>query len=98
MTTPTGEQVLFIPTASDDNHLVPAIIEEYKLYFNPCIISLMLTWNPDNHTTLDVHQADQPNMHDIDQGVHDTLKVPITIISDADITHCETQWMGQWQH
>ena len=32
---PTDEQVLFIPAASDDNHPVPAIIEEHKLYFNP---------------------------------------------------------------
>ena len=29
---PTGEQALFIPAASDNNHPVPAIIEEHKLY------------------------------------------------------------------
>ena len=63
---PTGEQVLFIPTASDNNHLVPAIIEEHKLYFNPHIISLMLMQDPDNCTTWDVHQADQPNTCYID--------------------------------
>ena len=51
---PTGKQELFIPTASDDNHPVPAIIEENKLYFNPCIVSLMFTWDPDNHMTWDV--------------------------------------------
>ena len=33
---PAGKQALYIPTASDDNHLVPAIIEEHKLYFNLC--------------------------------------------------------------
>ena len=63
---PTGKQTLFIPAASDANHLVPAIIEDHKLYFNPHIISLMFTWNPDNHTTWDVHQADQSNTCDID--------------------------------
>ena len=52
---PTGEQALFIPTASDDNHLVPAIIEEHWLYFNLHIISPMFTWEPDNHTTWDIH-------------------------------------------
>ena len=26
------------------------------------------------------------------------LRVPITVISDADITHCKTLWMGQQQH
>ena len=31
---PSGEKALFIPTASDNNHPVPAIIEEHKLYFN----------------------------------------------------------------
>ena len=41
---PAGVQVLFIPAASDDNHLVPAIIEEHKLYFNLCIIPLCLCW------------------------------------------------------
>ena len=54
---PAGEQVLFIPTASDDNHLVPAIIGEHKLYFNPQIISLMFMQDPDNHTTWDICQA-----------------------------------------
>ena len=48
---PTGKQAVFIPTASDKNHLVPAIIEEHKLHFNPCIISLMFTWDPDDCTT-----------------------------------------------
>ena len=65
---PTGEQVLFIPAASDNNHLVPAIIEKHKLSFNLLIISLMFTWDPENHTTWDVHQTDQPNTCDINQG------------------------------
>ena len=45
---PTGEQALFIPTASNDNCLVPAIIEEHNLYFNLHIISLMFTWDPED--------------------------------------------------
>ena len=53
--TPTGEQAVFIPTGSNDNHLLPAIIEEHKLYFNPHIISLMFMQDPENHTTWDVH-------------------------------------------
>ena len=36
-------QMVFIPTARADNHPVPAIIEEHKLYFNLHIISLMFT-------------------------------------------------------
>ena len=92
---PAGEQALFIPAASDDNHLVPAIIEDHKLFFNLHLISLMFTWDPDNHTTWDICQADQPNMHDVDQGVCDALKVPITIVSNADIVRCENCWVDQ---
>ena len=55
---PTGEQALFLPTASDNNHPVPAIIEEHKLYFNSCIISLLFMQDPDNHPTWDICQAD----------------------------------------
>ena len=51
---PAGKQVLFISAASDENHLVPAIIEEHKLYFNPCIIFLMFTWDPEDWITWDV--------------------------------------------
>ena len=40
---PKGTQVVFIPAAGVDNHPVPAIIEEHKLYFNLHIISLMFT-------------------------------------------------------
>ena len=46
-----GKQVLFIPAASDKNCLVPAIIEEYKLYSNPHIISLMFMWDPEDCIT-----------------------------------------------
>ena len=52
--TPTGMQAVFIPATSDENHPVPAIIEEHKLYFNPHIISLMFTWDPDDCITWDV--------------------------------------------
>ena len=41
--TPEGGQMVFLPTARAGNHLVPTIIEEYKLYFNLHIISLMFT-------------------------------------------------------
>ena len=43
---PTGEQAVFIPAASNENHPVHAIIEEHKLYLSPHIISLMFTWDP----------------------------------------------------
>ena len=51
---PAGMQAVFIPATSDKNHPVPAIIEEHKLYFNPCIISLMYTWDPEDCITWDV--------------------------------------------
>ena len=95
---PTDEQVLFIPAASDNNCPVPAIFEEHKLYFNLCIISFMFSQDPDNHTTWDICQADRPNTCDIDQGMCDALQVPITILSDADITRCENHWVGQQRH
>ena len=44
--TPTGMQAVFIPASNSENCLVPAIVEEHKLYFNPCIISFMFTWDP----------------------------------------------------
>ena len=53
-----GEQAVFIPTASHKNHLVPPIIEEHKLYFNPHIISHMFMWDPEDCITWDVHQSD----------------------------------------
>ena len=54
---PAGEQVVLIPAVSDDSCPVPAIIEEHKLYFNPCIISFMFMWDPENHATWDVCQT-----------------------------------------
>ena len=90
--------MLFIPTVSDDNHLVPAITEEHKVYFNPHINSLMFMWDPENCTTWDVCQTDQPNTCNVKRGVHDTLMVFITVMSNSDIVHCETLYMGQQQH
>ena len=39
---PGGDQAVFIPTAGADNCPVSTIIEEHKLYFNLCVISLCL--------------------------------------------------------
>ena len=50
-----GMQAVFIPTTSDENCPVPAIIKEHKLYFHLHIISLMFTWHPEDCTTWDVH-------------------------------------------
>ena len=51
---PAGNQEVFIPTARADNCLVPTIIEEHKLYFNPHIISLMFMQDLENCSTWDV--------------------------------------------
>ena len=59
----TGMQVVFTPTTSDENHQVPAIIEEHKLFFNLCKISLMFTWDPEDCITCNVYQSDQLNAH-----------------------------------
>ena len=96
--TPTGIQVVFIPATSNENHLVPTIIEEHKLYFNPHIISLMFMWDPEDHITWDVHQSDQPNACDVYQGVHDALEVPIIIIDKAHINSCITCWMCEQKY
>ena len=37
-------------------------------------------------------------MSNVNQGMHNILKMPITIVSNADITNCKTLWMGQWRH
>ena len=39
-------------------------------------------WDAEDCITWDC-QSDQPNMHNINQGMCDTLKVPITIVNDA---------------
>ena len=38
---PKGVQLVFIRASRGDNHEVTPIIEEHKLFFNPCIIALM---------------------------------------------------------
>ena len=43
------------PTARADNCKVATIIEEYKLFFNPHIVALVFTQEPQLHTTCDVH-------------------------------------------
>ena len=55
--TPEGTQLVLIPAARADSCEVTAIIEEYKLLFNPHIITLMFMQEPELHTTWDVHQS-----------------------------------------
>ena len=89
-------QAVFNPTTYDESHLVPDIIEQHKLYFNPCIISLMLMSGPPLHLTRpthqpdtwDVHPATKPSMCNINQSMCDELKVPITNIDDVRINYC----------
>ena len=51
---PKDTQLVFIPTVRVDNCKVAATIEEYKLFFNLCIIALMFMQEPQLHTTWDV--------------------------------------------
>ena len=93
-------QALFIPTTYDKKCLVPNIIEEHKLQFNLHIIFLMFMNGPPLHLTQPIHLPDtwdiclatEPNMHNIDQIMHDELKVPITDIDDRRINYCSTHW------
>ena len=93
-------QAVFIPVTYDKNHPVPDIVEEHRVYFNPHIISLMFTSGPTIHLTEPIHQPDtwdvhlatEPNAHNVDQSVHDELKIPITDIDDGRINYCSTCW------
>ena len=96
--TPTDVQAVFIPTPSYENHPVPAIIEEHELYFKACIIYLMFMWDPEDCITWDVCRSDGPNVHNINQAMHNTLKVPITIVSKAHINTCVTCWMAEQKY
>ena len=95
---PAGNQVVFISAARADNHPVSAIIEEHKLYFNLHIISLMFTWDPEICTTWDVCQSVQPTTCDVDRGMHDTLVVPTTNLSNANLNHCVAIYICLQQH
>ena len=61
--------MVFVPTSRADNCQVAAIIEEYMLFFNPCIIAFMFMQDPQLRTTWDVCWSVQPNTHDINQGI-----------------------------
>ena len=50
-TTPEGMQAIFIPVTYDESHPVPNIVKEHKLYFNPCVISIMFTYSLPMHYT-----------------------------------------------
>ena len=41
-----GTQLVLIPAARVHNQEVTAITEEHKLFFNPCIIALVFTYEP----------------------------------------------------
>ena len=42
-----GAQQVLIPAARADNHEVTTIIEEHKLFFDPHIIAVMFTQEPE---------------------------------------------------
>ena len=85
---PEGAQLVFIPTARVDSCKETTIIEEYKLFFNPCIIALMFMQEPQLCTSWDVQQSVQPNTCNIDQGVRDALVVPTTDLNYDSLNFC----------
>ena len=46
--TPTEMQAVFIPATNNENHPVPAIVEEHKLYFKPTYNFLHVYTGPMN--------------------------------------------------
>ena len=57
----------------------------------------MFTPEPQLQNTWDVCQV-QPNTSNINQGVHDTLKVPTIDLSDANLNHGVATYIGLQQH
>ena len=96
---PIGMQAVFILASDDEDHPVPAINEEHKLYFNLHLISLMFTWNTAQYDTWDVHEAHPPYICNVDQSMHNELKVPITEIKEGSLYEgslcwCSLSWIG----
>ena len=89
-------QAAFIPAIYEESHPVPNIVEEHKLYFNLHVICLMFTYGPPIHLTEPIHQPDtwdvclapESNMHNVNQSMHNELKVPISDIDDGRINYC----------
>ena len=71
--------------SNDVNHLVPAIVEEYKLYINLYIAALMFIWNSEKSVTWDICELLNQNTPNINHSMHDILKVPITDIDEYTI-------------
>ena len=88
--TPPQIQVDFIPTSDDEDCLVPAIVEEYNLYLNPHLFPLMFIQDPALYDTWGVYKAHPPYMHNVDQSMHNELKVPITAIRETSLYYALT--------
>ena len=58
-------QLVLIPAARVDNQEVTAIIKEHKLFFNPCIIALMFTYESQLQNTWDAQFLVEPTTCDI---------------------------------
>ena len=64
---PQGTQLVFIPVTRADNHKVTTTIEEHKLFFDLCIISLMLHENQNSELPgMYVGQFDQIHVMSIE--------------------------------
>ena len=61
-----GTQLVLIPAARADNQEVTTIIEEHKLFFNLCIIALMLTYESQLQNTWDACFSVEPTTCNID--------------------------------
>ena len=93
---PKGMQVVLIPASDNEDHLVPTIVEEYKLYFNLHLISLMFTQSIFQCDTWDVHEAHSPYMHNINQSVWKDIKVPITKLINPNMFEGSLHWTCPW--
>ena len=76
---------MFIPTANDVNHPVPAIVKEHKHYFNPHMLALMFMWDPAKSVTWDIRRPLNTSTHSIDHSMQDMLRVPITELDEDTI-------------
>ena len=66
---PTGMQAVFIPASNDISHLVPAIVEEKKLYFNLQMIALMFMQDLVKSVIWDICRPLDTNMHNGDHSM-----------------------------
>jgi hypothetical protein len=88
-----GNQALYVPVARDAQRPLPPEVQQYNLYFDPVMISIMFGIDEESQLVRVFRLSEAPNTFTIDRAYYRALARPIIEFTSQQLDEYIIRWM-----